>query len=135
MQKKLASVLLVCMAFILLVSGGWYIFFKSGMVNINVDTNTGTITQDNITLAYKYIENNTWEYTITGQLPNPCYKATTGTLVAESFPEQVTITLNIEKPSAKKACTQVIQELNIKGNFSASSSAKVSLKIDNQEEG
>ncbi|MDD4382285.1 MAG: hypothetical protein PHE21_03000 [Candidatus Dojkabacteria bacterium] len=134
MQKKLASVLLVCIIFILILAGAWYIIFKSGMVNIDISTNTGTITQDDMTLTYEYIQDNKWTYTITGQLPNPCYKTSVGTLVAESFPEQVTITLSIEKPDPNTVCTQVIQELNITGEFSASDQATISFKIDNQEE-
>lgn len=134
MQKKLASVLLVIIVFLLILFGAWYLFFKSGTFNLNISTNEGTITQDDITLGYEYMGENKWEYTITGELPNPCYKATSGGLVAESYPEQVTVTLSISKPSSDTVCTQVIQELNISGEFSASDKAKISFNIDNQEE-
>jgi hypothetical protein len=134
MQKKLASVLFIILIFLLILTGAWYLFFKSGAFNISTSTNTGTITQDGKTLTYEYIGESKWEYTITGELPNPCYKATQGVAVAESYPEQVTVTLSIAQPSADTICTQVIQELNISGEFSASDAAKVSFNINNQEE-
>ena len=80
-------------------------------------------------LESKYISNNNWEYTVTGDLPNPCYKATVDATVAESYPEQVTVTVTTTAPSGDEMCAQVIQEFSYEGTFSASDKAVIDFEV------
>lgn len=95
----------------------------------NSEEEENNITTDNFVFSYNYKENNLWEYSINGTLPNPCYTIKTESIVAESYPEQVTVTSTITKPSADLICTQVIQEVHEVGEFQASESASVSFKL------
>ena len=88
------------------------------------------LTESNFKLESEYISENDWEYTVTGELPNPCYNATVDAMVAESYPEQVTITVTIEDPDPEVICAQVIQEFTYEGTFSASEKATIKLVVE-----
>lgn len=95
------------------------------------DTNErNEITKDNFLFSYNYKGNNLWEYSVTGTLPNPCYIIKTESVVAESYPEQVTVTSTVTEPPANLMCTQVIQEVNEVGEFQASELATVSFIVN-----
>lgn len=96
----------------------------------NTDSTQTEITEDNFTLTASYIEDNTWEYNIVGQLPNPCYTVTTDAIVAESYPEQVSIVVNVEAPDADVMCAQVIEPYEYTGEFQASEEATVKLLVE-----
>lgn len=94
-------------------------------------TNDGTTVikeDDNFTLKTEYIGDNTWEYTVTGMLPTPCHGYILDTLVMESYPEQINVTIEIENTG--EICAQVIQEVEESGTFTASSKAEISLKVN-----
>lgn len=93
------------------------------------DQRDESITQNNFRLEARYTEVNKWEYTVTGQLPNPCYTASVDTTIAESYPEQVTVRINIFEPEQDMVCTQVIQDYSYQGTFSASEKATISLEV------
>ena len=95
-----------------------------------VDSSVTKITEDNFTLTTEYKEESRWEYTVVGQLPNPCYTATTDAIVAESYPEQVSITVSVQVPDADTMCAQVIQEYEYSGEFQASEEATVKLLVE-----
>ena len=86
--------------------------------------------ENNFKLESKYISENSWEYTVTGELPNPCYNASVDAIVAESYPEQVTVTVTIEEPDPEVMCAQVIQEFSYEGTFSASEKADIKLVVN-----
>ena len=86
--------------------------------------------ENNFKLESKYISTNSWEYTVTGELPNPCYNASVDAIVAESYPEQVTVTVTIEEPDPEVMCAQVIQEFSYEGTFSASEKADIKLVVN-----
>jgi len=131
MQKKLATLSFFILIFLLLLTGIWALFIKKD--DPASQNNPQTIIGDDITLTYQYVGVNVWQYTVTGQLPNPCQSAKVDALVAESYPEQVTIMVNIkEDKDTNTVCTQVIQELNISGEFNASSRASVKLQVNRQ---
>jgi len=131
MQKKLAILSLFILIFLLLLTGAWALFIKKDDSNSQNDIRT--IAAENLTLTYQYVGINKWEYNVKGQLPNPCQKAEVEALVAESYPEQVTIMVNIkEERNTDTVCIQVIQDLDLSGEFSASSKAKVKLQINRQ---
>lgn len=131
MQKKLAILSFIILLFLLILTGIWALFIKKD--NPDTSNEWKTITGEDVTLTYQYAGLNVWKYKITGQLPNPCHSAKVDALVAESYPEQVTIMVNIkENKSTDTVCIQVIQELNISGEFSASEKATVTLQVNRQ---
>ena len=131
MQKKLAILSFLILIFLLVLTGIWALFIRKDGTDTSNDWET--ITGENVTLTYQYAGVNVWEYNVKGQLPNPCHSAEVDALVAESYPEQVTVMVNIkENTSTDTVCIQVIQELDISGEFSASSKAKVTLQVNKQ---
>ena len=88
-----------------------------------------TRSYDNLNLEYDYLGDNIWRYTVTGTLPNPCYEISTEAIVAESFPEQVTIRSTVTPPDEDIVCIQVIQEVYEEGEFQASEEALVIFEI------
>ena len=131
MQKKLAILSFFILIFLLLLTGVWALFIKKD--DSSTQNDSKTIAAENLTLTYRYVGVNKWEYNVKGELPNPCQKASIDALVAESYPEQVTIMVNIkEEKSSETVCIQVIQELDMSGEFSASSKAIVKLQVNRQ---
>lgn len=129
MQKKLAVLFFVILIFLLLLTGVWYMFIGRNQPKKVISK---TIVQENITLTYEYKESNVWTYQVKGELPNPCHKATVEAQVMESYPEQVIVNVNIENnQTSDVVCIQVIQQLNLSGEFNASEKATVSLKVNN----
>jgi len=100
--------------------------------DFNIDTSDDkmVVMENNFKLESKYISENSWEYTVTGELPNPCYNASVDAIVAESYPEQVTVTVTIEEPDPEVMCAQVIQEFSYEGTFSASEKADIKLVVN-----
>lgn len=95
---------------------------------------TASIRKDSVEgfeLVAKYLGNSSWEYVITSQLPDPCTQVQVETLVAESYPEQVTIKVTVEPPSPSVMCVQMITDYNYQGNFTASEQATVKLSVEN----
>ncbi|HNR53396.1 MAG TPA: hypothetical protein PKI16_02895 [Candidatus Dojkabacteria bacterium] len=129
MQKKLAILSFLILLFLLVLTGVWALFIRKD----DTSNDWKTLTEDNITLTYQYAGVNVWKYNVKGQLPNPCHSAQVDALVAESYPEQVTVKVNIEEnKSTDTVCAQVIQELNISGEFNASEKATVTLQVNKQ---
>jgi hypothetical protein len=85
---------------------------------------------DDLSLTHEYMGDNTWNYKVTGTLPNPCYTITTKPVVKEDDPEQVRIETKIQEPSADEVCEQVIQEVEETGTFSAGEDAEAILCIE-----
>ncbi len=105
-----------------------YMTKQEDTIEIPTD-NRSEITKDNFTLSYEYKGESKWTYKVVGSLPNPCYKVSTEGIIAESYPEQVTITVTVEEPDPEEMCIQVIQEYEYEGEFSASGEAKVTLQV------
>ncbi len=103
---------------------------KDEDIDKDSDSNTTqTYMENNFRLESKYISDNNWEYTVTGDLPNPCYKASVDATVAESYPEQVTVTVTTTAPAGDEMCTQVIQEFSYEGTFNASDKAVIDFEV------
>jgi len=102
-----------------------YLYMSKG----EKDIQSKDITKDNFVLTYSYIGDNKWTYTLTGTLPNPCYTVSVDALVAESYPEQVSIIATVTPPEDDIACIQVVQEYEHTGDFSASEKAIVTLQV------
>lgn len=89
------------------------------------DTQEGrqmTRKENGYTLNLSYTDVNTWNYELTGDLPTPCHKANVETIVRESLPEQVTVTLDITRPTGM--CIQVIEPVTLTGIIKVSELAE-----------
>ena len=127
MSKKRLIFLIIALAIILAVF--LYVYFFKQKLDTNKQIPQNPITTENFTLEKEYVSENTWKYKITGQFPNPCYNATVETIIAESYPEQVTITVNVTKPTQDMSCIQIISPFEYEGIFSASQEALITLKV------
>lgn len=88
----------------------------------------------NFTLTHRY-EGGAHVWTGTMEVPTPCAVLETGALVAESYPEQITLTLNITEP-ADTVCTQIIDVRSFEIRAAASAEATVqSLKVNGTDRG
>lgn len=79
-------------------------------------------------LKATYQGNATWKYIVTAQLPTPCDSAKVDVLVAESYPEQVTVRVVTSK--SDQMCIQIIQDFSEEGTFSASEKAVIKLSVN-----
>lgn len=137
MTKKILVAISILLLLILGLLIYFYITKDTDVIDNNTqkDTNNNDIgdkdtTNDTFILEKEYVSQNSWEYRITGQLPNPCYSATVDVLVAESYPEQVTVLVKIVQPQKDIMCAQVISDFEYEGTFSASEQATVTLKVE-----
>jgi len=85
---------------------------------------------DMFTLATEYTDPSSWSYTLTADMPNPCYGFEVEALVMESYPEQVTLNITIQEPAAGVVCAQVIDTQTVTGTFSASEVAIIQLQLE-----
>jgi hypothetical protein len=80
-------------------------------------------------LNSEYIDENRWEYEVKGYMPTPCHSIIHQAIVAESFPEQVTIEVTITAPQDEIICSQAIEETVLLGSYSASEQSTYKLKV------
>lgn len=85
-----------------------------------------TIESNGFTLVAEHLTGSEWGYTITGVLPNKCSRYDVTEIVAESMPEQVTVTLAVSEPEDDSLCAQVLQKVEETGSFIASAEASIS---------
>jgi len=136
MDNKKGVIGIGVLLFLLIVVGGilYQVFFvKDRVADVDNSKTTESLkiedSKDGFDFVAEYTKENTWEYTVKGQLPSPCHKASVETLILESYPEQVSVVLKIAKPEEDTACVQVIEEFEEKGQFTASEKAKVSFSV------
>lgn len=90
------------------------------------------VSQEGFTVSeITYQGDNQWTYTVSGEVPTPCHRITVDAVVAESYPEQVTIEVSIIEPEPDTICTQVITPVSEHGSFSASERATVKIRVEN----
>lgn len=130
-KKNLLSLGLLLLALVV-IGGGIYYFYTQREEDIieEAPEDTDTVVEeekpyDNLNLEYDYLGENTWQYAVTGTLPNPCYEVETEAIVAESMPEQVTIRTIVTPPGEDQICAQVVQEVYEEGEFQASEEATI----------
>lgn len=88
-----------------------------------------TIEEDGVTLRLYNTGTNSWDYVINTDLPTPCYDLNIQTIVAESFPEQVTFEVSVESPEVGIDCIQVIDPVEEAGSLSVNENATFSLEV------
>jgi hypothetical protein len=129
-KKELFSLGLLFLA-LFLIGGGTYYFYTQREEDVLEETPEDSSVMEeeksynNLNLEYDYVGENTWQYTVTGTLPNPCYEIETEAIVAKSLPEQVTIRSIVTPPDEDEICTQVVQEVYEEGEFQASEEATI----------
>ena len=130
-MKKILPVL-----FILLVTGCNYVAKPdSGDKPATVDPTApaGEIAASysgaDISVAF-YNETNHFTYFGTLQAPTPCHEVKVDSIVAESYPEQVS--LNIKTEDSGQVCTQVITPKKFSGTINVSKDAKFTISYNNK---
>ena len=131
MKRKIVILSLILLSMIV---GLVLAYFKFIAKDINIGQPDSAIIQnlyhDSFDLKASYVGDSTWEYTLTGSLPNPCYSLSIDPVVMESYPEQVIVKIHIsENSNPDLACIQVIEEVKRSGVFNASPEAIISLEI------
>ncbi len=125
MKKKLIWITTVVVGILLFGYVAYTFFFQKDNAG-QEQTQTG----NDFNLSYTYQGNNLWDYSVAGTLPTPCYAVNTEALVAESYPEQVTIKVTIQEQPTDGVCTTVIQDYSYSGTFQASGEAKVTFVVE-----
>lgn len=131
MKKNFLVATAVTLLILILLCSLWY--FKSIATNKDTNKDQNNNSSDNkynFSLETNYIEDNQWEYTVKGELPNPCYNVNVQEVIMESYPEQVNILVEVKEPGEDAICIQVIDKYLHNGTFSASENAQISLKIE-----
>jgi len=128
MSKKTSIILFATISIIILGITYMYLQSKKQDTPPISAPEQPTLTYD-LKLEKRYLSENNWEYTVTGQFPNPCYKGFVEVIVAESYPEQVTVLIDVQEPSDDIVCAQVVSDFEYNGTFSASEQALVELEL------
>jgi hypothetical protein len=90
----------------------------------------GDYTEEGFELEANYQGDNQWTYQIDGYKPTPCHQVDQDVVVQESFPEQVIVSVEITQPEGDAICTQVLEMIELTGEFSASEEAQVELVVN-----
>ena len=140
-KKNVLSLGLLFLALLVIGGGVYYLYTErekessdkqdqGELEELPTTEETEPMPYDDFTLIPEYKGENTWDYKVTGTLPNPCYTVTLEPVVMEGDPEQVVIETKIQEPSPDEVCTQVIQEVEETGTFSASENAGIILSVE-----
>ncbi len=89
--------------------------------------NSGTdAATEGFTLATEF-SGGTMNYTVTGTMPTPCHTFVVEEIIAESFPEQVTLNIEVSEPGPAESCIQVIDTQTVSGKLNVDQNATVRL--------
>jgi hypothetical protein len=127
-MKKIKNSILITSILIILISTTILIYFKY----IQKDGNENSSYY--LELDSNYVKNDTWEYTITGLLPNSCYTYSIIPITPDTKTETIYIIADISIESSEtcipSSCEQTIEA---KGFFNGSESAKIEFIYDKIE--
>lgn len=93
--------------------------------------NKTVVGSEKVTLKTSF-KNGKLEYSGSVQLPSPCHKLDIQTTVAESYPEQVYISLEIIDPDPGVLCATVIEEKEFSGKLSVSANASIFVSLNGE---
>ena len=139
--SKLGALLLI----IILPIVGFYLgmiysqgsgYSTTGSVSIvdkTKDTDTKTIVNSEKISLKTSFKNGKLEYSGSVQLPSPCHKLDIQTSVAESYPEQVQISLEILDPDPEMLCATVVEEKEFSGELDVSANASISVSLNSEK--
>ena len=98
---------------------------------IDIDTKT-VVNSKKVSLKTSF-KNGKLEYSGSVQLPSPCHKLDIQTTIAESYPEQVYISLKIIDPDPNMLCASVIEEKEFSGQLQVSANASISVSLNGEK--
>lgn len=127
MKRNLFIIVIILTIILASLITYWYNTKDKDLVVDNTVKEETTV-QTDFKLESTYQGDYSWEYRVTGSLPNICYKVDTQVAIMESYPEQVIVQLKVTPPQDGEVCTQVIYEYEYEGIFSASKEAEISLE-------
>lgn len=113
---------------VLIIIFGAYAYISKEDGNILPPTNNDgsfsnkppiSVTEGDVTIA-RASEGNTHTYTGVVSVPTPCHTLSTNVLIAESYPEQVTLEITVGAPAPDVVCAQVIAQKEFSVTFDAS---------------
>ena len=67
------------------------------------------------------------------QAPSPCHELEKEVVIAESFPEQVQISLQLKEPKPETICAQVVTEKEFSGELKVSEQARISIYLNGKK--
>lgn len=73
-----------------------------------------------------------WNYIIEVDIPTPCHGIDVDSAVAESYPEQISLTLTTTEPSDDAVCPQVVERTMVEGSVTASEYASMTITLDGE---
>ena len=129
MRKSLIKLFLIIILGVFLVFAlRWVGNTDDSQAPLNNNELPATI-PEKITAAHTFAEG---MHKIKGSLslPNPCWQMTINAVIAESFPEQVTLDFTLTPPDKDIACIQVIDDRSFEATFPASEQASISARIN-----
>jgi hypothetical protein len=138
-MDKRTSFILIDILIFALIAYGLYFFMNTtknqtpGPIdngNKSNDSVVKVIEKDGFKFEYKYVSENKWESTLTGNLPTPCHKLEKDLLVRESYPEQVVVNVKIAQPDKDVMCAQVISPVEVKDVVNVSKGATFELQVE-----
>lgn len=97
------------------------------------DTDTKTVVNSEKISLKTSFKNGKLKYSGSVQLPSPCHKLDIQTTVAESYPEQVQISLKIVDPDPGMLCATVIEEKEFSGELDVSANASISISLNGEK--
>lgn len=97
------------------------------------DTDTKTVVNSEKISLKTSFKNGKLEYSGSVQLPSPCHKLDIQTTIAESYPEQVYISLEIIDPDPGMLCATVIEEKEFSGKLNVSANASISVSLNGEK--
>lgn len=136
MKKFRAIATLVLVSFLLVgcTTGGNGDGTTTSSVGVPSPQDQFTLEQDGVKAEFTFLGDRFWEYTLSADLPTPCYQLTAETIIAESFPEQVTVKAMILPldTGSDVACAQVITPAQYTGSYQADAKATANLTVEKQ---
>ena len=124
-NKQLSATILIIVLLVLVVGGVIY-FRNIGSVDNEFPQAEQPVTDETQRLVVTHAFDGT-EHEFTGSvvLPTPCHTLEAESVVAESFPEQVTINLTTIAPEEGVVCTQVLERATFDIFVTASEGARL----------
>lgn len=137
-SKLLALILFVALPFIGFWAGMKY---QEAISSIEPDTNyiktpTGQekLKIDNEQLSLKvFFQDNKLKFSGTVQMPTPCHNLTTESMIAESYPEKVSLYLNAVEPRSGDVCAEVVTPKEFSGEIQASEESSIRVIFNGKE--
>jgi hypothetical protein len=85
------------------------------------------------TMTAEYIEDDTWEYQVTGSFDNQCPKYDISTELIDAKTEIVKVRMMVYKPADDVLCAQAIKQVKESGEFTAAADSEIEFTVQESE--